>query len=81
MEGRLVRLDFENYSVLSVYFPSGSSGEKRQEFKFMFLDFFQNYINKLKQSIPNLIRDRSDTVFEKSKRIVTDEVEMRSPSR
>ena len=55
MEGRLVRLDFKNYSVLSVYFPSGSSGEKRQEFKFMFLDFFQNYINKLKQIIPNLI--------------------------
>ena len=55
IEGRLVRLDFKNYSVLSVYFPSGSSGEKRQEFKFMFLDFFQNYINDLKQSIPNLI--------------------------
>ena len=55
IEGRLVRLDFKNYSVLSVYFPSGSSGEKRQEFKFMFLDFFQNYINELKQSIPNLI--------------------------
>ena len=55
MEGRLVRLDFKNYSVLSVYFPSGSSGDKRQEFKFMFLDFFQNYINELKQSIPNLI--------------------------
>ena len=55
IEGRLVRLDFKNYSVLSVYFPSGSSGEKRQEFKFMFLDFFQNFINELKQSIPNLI--------------------------
>ena len=55
IEGRLVRLDFKNYSVLSAYFPSGSSGEKRQEFKFMFLDFFQNYINELKQSIPNLI--------------------------
>ena len=55
LEGRLVRVDFKNYSVLSVYFPSGSSGEKRQEFKFMFLDFFQNYINELKQSIPNLI--------------------------
>tara|TARA_Y100001933_G_scaffold200929_1_gene202386 strand:- start:572 stop:1339 length:768 start_codon:yes stop_codon:yes gene_type:complete len=55
MEGRLIRVDFKNYSVLSVYFPSGSSGEKRQEFKFMFLDFFQNYINKLKQIIPNLI--------------------------
>ena len=54
-EGRLVRVDFKNYSVLSAYFPSGSSGEKRQEFKFMFLDFFQNYINELKQSIPNLI--------------------------
>ena len=40
IEGRLVRVYFKNYSVLSVYFPSGSSGEKRQEFKFMFLDFF-----------------------------------------
>ena len=55
IEGRLVRVDFKNYSVLSAYFPSGSSGDKRQEFKFMFLDFFQNYINELKQSIPNLI--------------------------
>ena len=55
IEGRLIRADFNNYSVLSVYFPSGSSGEKRQEFKFMFLDYFQNYISKLKKSIPNLI--------------------------
>ena len=55
LEGRIIRLDFDTFSVMSVYFPSGSSGEKRQEFKFMFLDYFQNYISKLKKSIPNLI--------------------------
>ena len=37
-EGRIIRLDFEGFSVISVYFPSGSSGELRQEFKMNFLD-------------------------------------------
>ena len=32
-EGRLVRIDFENLSVISVYLPSGSSGDLRQQFK------------------------------------------------
>ena len=44
-EGRIIRADFENYSVMSAYFPSGSSGDARQEFKFRFLDDFQQYIN------------------------------------
>ena len=39
-EGRIIRADFENYSVMSVYFPSGSSGALRQQYKFKFLDKF-----------------------------------------
>ena len=35
-EGRLIRLDFSNFSIMSVYFPSGSSGEIRQNFKIRF---------------------------------------------
>ena len=48
-EGRVIRADFENFSVMSVYFPSGSSGEVRQDFKFKFLELFENYIEKLKK--------------------------------
>ncbi|MFY0645040.1 MAG: exodeoxyribonuclease III [Bacteroidia bacterium] len=54
-EGRVLRLDFNDYSVLSIYFPSGSSGDHRQEIKYEFLDFFYNYINSLRKEIPNLI--------------------------
>lgn len=55
VEGRIIRLDFEGFSVMSVYFPSGSSGEIRQEFKMYFLHKFTSYIENLKKDIPNLI--------------------------
>ncbi len=54
-EGRVIRLDFDNCSVMSVYHPSGSSGDDRQAFKMKWLADFHNYINGLKQEIPNLI--------------------------
>ena len=53
-EGRVIRIDFEDYSVMSVYFPSGSNN-KRQEFKMEFLSLFHIYITKLKERIPNLV--------------------------
>lgn len=54
-EGRVIRADFGDVSVMSVYMPSGSSGDLRQEVKMKFLGDFQNYINKLKKERPNLI--------------------------
>ncbi len=54
-EGRVIRADFDNFSVMSVYFPSGSSGDERQNVKFEFLDFFMPYANELKWKFPNLI--------------------------
>ncbi|MFB5945345.1 exodeoxyribonuclease III [Albibacterium profundi] len=54
-EGRIIRADFDEFSVISAYFPSGSSGDVRQDFKFRFLDDFQLYSNKLLQELPNLI--------------------------
>lgn len=54
-EGRVLRLDFETCSVMSVYHPSGSSGDERQAFKMKWLADFQLYINDLKNRIPNLI--------------------------
>ena len=40
-EGRIIRADYDGFSVMSVYFPSGSSGDIRQKFKFKFLKLFE----------------------------------------
>lgn len=53
-EGRNIRLDFDNFSVMSLYLPSGSN-DARVAHKFMFMDDFLDYINKLKTEIPNLV--------------------------
>lgn len=55
MEGRMLRLDFDTFSVMSVYFPSGSSGDHRQAVKMDWLEDFTKYIQKLKIEIPNLL--------------------------
>ncbi len=54
-EGRIIRADYGDCSVLCAYHPSGSSGDDRQAFKMKWLADFQEYINNLKQTIPNLI--------------------------
>lgn len=54
-EGRVVRADYDNFSVMSVYMPSGSSGDLRQDFKMQWLTDFQEYVDELKKEIPNLI--------------------------
>ena len=54
-EGRAIRVDFENFSVMSTYFPSGSSGEERQKFKYRFLDDFRDYSDTLKIEFPKLV--------------------------
>ena len=46
-EGRVVRTDFGNLSVINVYVPSGSSGDERIAYKMKFLRAFKSYIKKL----------------------------------
>lgn len=53
-EGRNLRVDFDNFSVMSMYLPSGTS-DHRLEFKLKYMADFQQYINQLKKEIPNLI--------------------------
>jgi exodeoxyribonuclease-3 len=53
-EGRNLRVDFDNVSVMSLYLPSGTNPE-RLDFKFTYMDDFQTYINTLKQTHPNLV--------------------------
>jgi exodeoxyribonuclease-3 len=54
-EGRLIRADYDGFSVLNTYFPSGSVGSVRQDFKMDFLHDFTSYIHSLKKQHPNLI--------------------------
>lgn len=54
-EGRVLLADFEDLTVMSVYHPSGSSGDDRQAFKMKWLADYQEYINDLKKSRKNLI--------------------------
>jgi exodeoxyribonuclease-3 len=48
-EGRYLELQFPRLSVVSVYLPSGSSGEERQQAKFRFLAEFMPHLRALKR--------------------------------
>jgi len=54
-EGRIIRADYGDFSVLSCYFPSGTTGDERQAFKMDFLEDFYIYINELRKTRPNLL--------------------------
>jgi exodeoxyribonuclease III len=54
-EGRFIRADFGDLSVVSVYHPSGSSGDERQAFKMQWLSDFERYVSDLRQRRPKLI--------------------------
>jgi exodeoxyribonuclease III len=49
-EGRFLELQFDRWSVVSLYLPSGSSGEHRQASKFRFLEAFMPHLKKLKRA-------------------------------
>jgi exodeoxyribonuclease-3 len=49
-EGRTIRVDFDELSVMSLYLPSGTNSA-RLGYKFLFMDDFQNYITDLKKEI------------------------------
>ena len=53
-EGRNLRIDFEKFSVMSLYLPSGTN-LARLEYKFQYMKEFKDYIQKLKEDIPNLV--------------------------
>ena len=54
IEGRVLRVDFEECSIISLYLPSGTS-IKRLDHKFAFMDELQSYIDALKKEYPKLI--------------------------
>ncbi len=54
-EGRVLQLDFGDIRLINAYFPSGTTGEERQSFKYVWLDEFLVYLNGLRKTKPNLI--------------------------
>ena len=46
-EGRILMADFHDFTLLSIYFPSGTTGDIRQKFKMQFLHDLSLYIKKL----------------------------------
>ena len=54
-EGRLMRIDLDGISVISVYHPSGTTGEERQSFKMKWLSDFRQYVLKLNETHPDLV--------------------------
>ncbi|TYP99733.1 exodeoxyribonuclease-3 [Tenacibaculum adriaticum] len=53
-EGRNLRIDYNELSIMSLYLPSGTN-DARLGFKFNYMAEFQDYINELKKKIPNLV--------------------------
>ena len=53
-EGRNLRVDFDNVSIMSLYLPSGTN-DARLDFKLNYMAEFQEYISELSKTIPNLI--------------------------
>ena len=54
-EGRFVRADYGDLSVVSVYHPSGTSGDERQAFKMEWLEHFRHYAVELLRTRPKLV--------------------------
>jgi exodeoxyribonuclease-3 len=53
-EGRNIRVDFDEVSVMSMYLPSGTN-IARLEHKLEYMDLLQGYVNNLKKEKPNLV--------------------------
>jgi exodeoxyribonuclease-3 len=54
-EGRVIRVDIGDLTIVNAYFPSGSSGDERQTYKYQWLKEFESYLKKLQKKRPKTI--------------------------
>ncbi len=54
-EGRVIRADYADFSLMNVYMPSGTSGDERQAFKMQWLDEFYDYAHQVAREVGQLI--------------------------
>ena len=48
-EGRFLQADFGHLSIVSIYLPSGSSGDERQQYKYTVMELFENWLEERRQ--------------------------------
>ncbi|MEO7311251.1 MAG: exodeoxyribonuclease III [Chitinophagaceae bacterium] len=54
-EGRVLQLDFGEIRLINAYFPSGTSGDLRQTYKYQWLDEMHHYLEAMTKTHPKLI--------------------------
>lgn len=54
-EGRVIELQFGDVKLINAYFPSGTSGDERQTYKYQWLDEMYAYLDEVKKTNPKLI--------------------------
>jgi len=54
-EGRVIEMQIGDIKLINAYFPSGTSGEERQSYKYQWLDEMSEYLNKVKKNNPKII--------------------------
>lgn len=54
-EGRVIRADLGDMTIICVYIPSGTMGDIRQDFKMEFLEDFKNFIDELRKERPQIL--------------------------
>ncbi len=54
-EGRVIELQFGDIKLINAYFPSGTSGDERQTYKYQWLHEFHSYLEKTKKTNPKII--------------------------
>ncbi|MEO5999644.1 MAG: exodeoxyribonuclease III [Chitinophagaceae bacterium] len=54
-EGRVIRMDFGDLTLINAYFPSGTSGEVRQAYKYVWLNELMDYLKILRMERPKLV--------------------------
>ena len=55
MEGRVLQVDYKDVTIISAYFPSGTSGDHRQNYKYIWLAEFLNHLNEVKNNRNKII--------------------------
>lgn len=54
-EGRVLRADFGDLTIVCVYIPSGTTGDIRQEVKMRFLEAFLLWVSELRKTRENVV--------------------------
>lgn len=54
-EGRVIQLDFGDIRLINAYMPSGTTGDERQAYKYVWLDELHVYLDNLRKTRPKII--------------------------